>query len=364
MSNAISLCLLTMTLMLASACNKTTSSKASGTDNMASSSPVMIMTFNVENLFDTEDDPEKYDNTYLPLSAKQSDEHKAYCAQIDVDRWRDDCLNRDWNDHILERKLSVLAKAILQVRKGQGPDIIALQEIENIMILERLRTEYLQAAGYNPAILIEGKDDRGIDVAFLSRLPLHDEPQLHDYIGPDPDPNQIEDTRGFLEATFVLPDGSLMTGFAVHFPAPYHPTVKREAAYDQLNALKNALPGDRYVFAAGDFNTTSSEDRENQMLERFVHPHWTAVHELECDGCKGTAYYAREDSWSYLDMILWSAGEAQGTEGSWSIRDGSVMIANNTPDQVSEKGTPLRFQFPQGGGVSDHWPMVFEIKLK
>jgi len=173
----------------------------------------MIMTFNVENLFDAADDPAKYDNTYLPLSAKQSDEHRAYCAKIDVEKWRDDCLNLDWSEQIIERKLSVLAKTILQVRDGQGPDIIALQEIENIMILERLRTEYLQAADYGPAILIEGQDERGIDVAFLSRLPIYDEPQLHEYKSKDPD--RDGDTRGILEATFILPDRTLMTGFSI-----------------------------------------------------------------------------------------------------------------------------------------------------
>ena len=55
---------------------------------------------------------------------------------------------------------------------GRGADIIALQEVENVAILERLRTEYLADSGYLPAILIEGQDIRGIDVAFLSRLPL------------------------------------------------------------------------------------------------------------------------------------------------------------------------------------------------
>ena len=362
MIKTISLCVLTLVFMLASACDKTQSTTTASAANIVRPSPVMIMTFNVENLFDAADDPEKYDNTYLPLSAKQSDEHKAYCAYISVDQWRDDCLNWDWNEDIIERKLSVLAKTILQVRDGQGPDIIALQEIENIMILDRLRTEYLQTAGYSPAILIEGQDERGIDVAFLSRLPIQGEPQLHDYKSNDP--SRDGDTRGILEATFILPDGTLMTGFSVHFPSPFHPTVMRENAYDQLNALKNTLPNDRHVFAAGDFNTTSLEDREKQMLERFVHPYWTAIHELGCKGCRGTTYYAQDDSWSYLDMILWSAGEKRGSDPTWTIRAGSVMIANNTPDQVTENGTPLRFQSPEGGGVSDHWPTVFELELK
>ncbi len=63
---------------------------------------VTIMTFNVENLFDNEDDAGKTDETYFALSDKQSEEHKATCNEIEVDRWRDQWLYWDWNDEILE----------------------------------------------------------------------------------------------------------------------------------------------------------------------------------------------------------------------------------------------------------------------
>ena len=359
-----SILVISLTLLLA-ACDDTSEAPGSPAADAATTEAVpsiTLMTFNVENLFDTADDPGKDDHTYLPIASKQSDEHKAKCAEISVPRWRDQCLNWDWNEDILERKLTVLAAAILQVNDGRGPDVIALQEVENIAILERLRTQYLQAADYGPAVLIDGNDSRGIDVAFLTRLPLHGEVRLHDFLVTDK--SRAGDTRGILEATFKLPDGALLTGFAVHFPAPYHPTEMRVSAYNQLNGLKSALPDDHFVFAAGDFNTTSSEDRDKKMLERFVHPLWTAVHEQGCEDCKGTNYYSREDSWSYLDMILWSAPENSGADATWGIRAGSVMIANKTSEQVTDKGTPLRFQSPEGGGVSDHWPVVFDLELK
>ncbi|MGH8165896.1 MAG: endonuclease/exonuclease/phosphatase family protein, partial [Woeseiaceae bacterium] len=155
---------------------------------------VTIMTFNVENLFDTRDDPGKDDRTYLPLARKQTEEHRTACAKVEVEHWRDQCLNWDWNEEILERKLSVVASTILQVDDGRGPDILALQEIENLNVLERLRKEYLAAAGYRPAILLEGDDARGIDVAFLSRLELADSPQLHRISFDGTDPARVADT--------------------------------------------------------------------------------------------------------------------------------------------------------------------------
>jgi endonuclease/exonuclease/phosphatase family metal-dependent hydrolase len=325
--------------------------------------PVTIMTFNVENLFDTEDDPGKDDRTFLPLAAKQTDEHIAACNSIEVPHWRDQCLNWDWNDELLERKLSVVAETILQVDDGRGPDIVALQEIENLAILERLRKDYLGAANYRPGILIDGSDERGIDVAFLSRLPLDGEPKLHPIPFDGVPQERIDDTRGILEATFRLPDGSLLTGYAVHFPAPFHPTDMRVAAYRFLNELESALPDDRATFAAGDFNTTSAENRARAMLQRLARPHWTVVHEY-CESCPGSSYYARDDSWSFLDMILWAPAENRGAQATWQIRENSVRLANNTAAQVEDDGTPARFEMPGGTGVSDHWPLVVTLEIK
>lgn len=325
--------------------------------------PVTIMTFNVENLFDNEDDPGKDDRTFLSLADKQTDEHIAACNLIEVPHWRDQCLNWDWNDEILDRKLAVVAETILQVNDGRGPDIVALQEIENLAILERLRKDYLGTANYRPGILVDGSDNRGIDVAFLSRLPLDGEPTLHPIPFPGVPQERVADTRGILEATFRLPDGQLLTGYAVHFPAPFHPTDMRVAAYNFLNQLRASLPDERAAFAAGDFNTTSAEDRERAMLQRLARPHWTVVHDY-CDACPGTSYYARDDSWSFLDMILWSPAKVRGAQATWEIRECSVYLANGSPSQTHDDGTPARFEMPGGTGVSDHWPLVFDLETR
>jgi hypothetical protein len=234
-----------------------------------------------------------------------------------------------------------------------------LQEVENAAILDRLSTEYLVGSDYLPAVLIEGQDQRGIDVAFLSRLPLAEPAKLHPLRFED-QPEREKDTRGVLEATFELPDGSLLTGFAVHFPAPFHPTGMRITAYRHLEKLRAQLPDENYVFAAGDFNTTSGEDSEQSMLERFVNPFWTAVHNIGCDECKGTHYYARDDVWSFLDMILWSP--PRDGKAGWKVDPRSVRIANRNPAQVTEDGTPARFRLEERSGVSDHWPMVMTIR--
>ena len=346
------------------ACNHNAPGADAATSEPENNAAVTIMAFNVENLFDNTDDPGKEDRTYLALADKQTRGHKAACAKIAVDRWREQCLEWDWSDEIIDRKLGVVAGVILQVDDGRGPDIVALQEVENIGILERLRTEYLGDAGYRHGILIEGGDLRGIDVAFLTRLELAGPPTLHriDFSGVGED--REYDTRGILEATFVRPDGTLLTGYSVHFPAPFHPTEMRVAAYRALNALRANLPPDRDAFAAGDFNTTAVEDREKDMLARFARPYWTVAHEVGCDGCKGTSYYAPRDDWSFLDMILWSPATDRGGNATWELRADSIRIANAAPGQVRRDGTPWRFEMPAGSGVSDHWPLIVTIESK
>lgn len=318
---------------------------------------VTLMTFNVQNLFDNIDDPGKDDKAYLPLAGKQSAEHIAACNEIAVDSWRDECLDLDWSDAAIELKLGVIADAIRQI--DGGPDIIALQEIENVEILERLRDEFLGDLGYVPAILVEGQDTRGIDVAFLTRLPLVGEPVLHPMRFAD-HPEREGDTRGILQATFELPDGERLTGFAVHFPAPFHPTTMREAAYHHLSDLRAQVPDDHAVFAAGDFNTTSAEVRGTGILDRLARPHWIIAHELGCGECRGTSYYARDDSWSFLDMILFTP--ARGEKTTWQLRADSVRVAQNRPAQVTSAGTPARFRLAEGTGVSDHWPLVVTLQ--
>ena len=312
---------------------------------------ISIMTFNVENLFDNSHDAGKNDETYLPAARKKSKIHIEKCNRIQVRRWRDQCLFWDWNDAVVERKLDVIADSIKQVNRGQGPDIIAFQEIENISILERLRNKKLSGLGYQPSVLIEGKDRRGIDVAFLAKYPAVGA-KLHEIKFPKSLKRRVGDTRPILEATFKLPTGDLLTGFAVHFPAPYHPTEMRESAYTTLNKIVGDLPEDRAVFAAGDFNTTREEDANKDMLETWVRPTWQVAHDL-CKGCPGTSYYPPKDDWSFLDMIFWR------DSNDWEMR--KSYLANKTRAQRNRDGTPKRFELPEASGVSDHWPLVLEI---
>ena len=243
---------------------------------------------------------------------------------------------------------------------GAGADVIALQEVENVNVLERLRTEHLADLGYRAPVLLEGTDNRGIDVAFLSKLPLAGEPVLHPLLVPD-FPDRQGDTRGVLQADFALPNGAVLTGFSIHFPAPFHPTGMREAAYRHLNTLLDALPDHHHAFAAGDFNTTSSEDAREGLLDAYARPRWTLAHDVGCPDCKGSYFYGRDGTWSFLDMILFAP--ARGAKTTAKIRADSVAIANAVAAQTTAEGTPRRHRSAERTGVSDHWPMIATIEV-
>lgn len=98
--------------------------------------PVRIATWNVENLFDAFDDP-----------------------------WSEDEITRP--PYATEARLEKLAAVLAEL----DADVVCLQEVENRPVLERFVRERVAQLGYE-AVLFEGNDGRGIDVALLSRLPV------------------------------------------------------------------------------------------------------------------------------------------------------------------------------------------------
>ena len=135
-----------------------------------------VMILNVDNLFVTFVVNLKVDKAFLPLSVKNTITHIKQCNKIKVTKWRNECLYLDWNKEIKNAKLANLAKNILSYKQN-GADIVALQEVENIQILNELFL-LLKPYGYKNISLLESKDRRGIDTAFISKYEIRN-PKLH-----------------------------------------------------------------------------------------------------------------------------------------------------------------------------------------
>ena len=327
---------------------------------------VSLMTYNVENLFDAVHDQGKDDYAYLPLSVKQAHpEYLAQCAKIDVPRWRDECEKTDWTEALLNEKLKRLSAVIGQVDQGRGPDILLLDEVENLGVVERLNSE-LPKAGYQTRVLLEGWDERGIDTAVLSRLPQWDTPRLHPVpyraLGKD-DPARVSKTRGILEVRLVLPGGQKAAIFAVHLPSGGAPGYLRQQAVAYLAQLQAQLPADVLAIVGGDFNINAGEEQQHGYIAKDLARDWSVSHLLGCAGCQGSYYYHTQRQWSFFDILGFSPAlnQPSGFNG-WRLDAASIRLANHSPYQTNQWGSPARFDSGRNAqGVSDHWPLYAQI---
>lgn len=319
------------------------------------------MAFNVENLFDTEHDQGKLDYTFLPLEEKRkSKEANKYCDTLGSPKWKEECLYLDWTPSTLHQKMKNIADAVLQVNDGKGPDILVLAEVENMNVLNEWVQKYLGKADYKTINLKEGMDERGIDVAIVSRLEPMGEPILYPIAFGKITSKERMDTRGILEATFQLPDSGKLTIYANHFPAPYHKKEYRIMAYRHLSELMKRKKSNAMQIAAGDFNTPGTEDRKNQILKTYVEPDWIIAHQVGYKGSQGSTYYGKDKTWSFLDMILLSKNLSDGNDWDWNPE--SFKIADQFRGQLNDAKTPQSFDPRTGLGVSDHLPLFIEIQ--
>lgn len=328
-----------------------------------SADEVSVMIFNVENLFDNIHDDNRDDQTYLPLAKKQTDEHKALCGKMTQIHYRDECMKLDWSDEVVTAKLKNVSQVILGV-DGQGPDILVMEEVENDRILGRLNKEYLAKAGYQTQVLIEGPDDRGIDIAFLSRFPMVGTPELHKipYVAKnDNDKTWMAKSRGILEVKVKLPNGETLTVFGAHFPSQANPKYWREQAVAHLTKLIGDRSAKGMVIAGGDLNITHNEEVEARFFKNTFSQVAMVSHLVGCKKCDGTHNYRKE--WSFLDAMLFSNNLGEQGKASYKLVPESITVVNKDPVHIWGQ-YPKRFKPENKEGVSDHFPLYARIVLR
>ena len=306
-----------------------------------------VMTLNVDNLFDTIDDPGKDDKAYLPIEAKYSDKHKRSCNSIRVKSWKNECLYLDWDEDTKNSKLANLVNSITSYDQS-GPDVLALQEVENINILNQLY-KLLEPYGYKEIQLLEGNDYRGIDTALISKFKLLDA-KLH-YITFTGE-FENKDTRPILDITLNA-YGKKLKIYNVHFPSGFHDVSMR---LDSLNVLQELLKAHSYPsIALGEFNVNTPEDTKLSIYESQENV-WSVAHINGCNDCKGSYYYNYLKKWEFLDSIFLSKDR-----GISYVAD-SINIHRTSDNAYAETGKPKNFNPSTKNGVSDHLPVVAKIK--
>jgi len=335
---------------------------------------VTVMSYNVENLFDTVHDEGKEDWAYLPLSTKRSDpRHQAACAKVSNPTFKRDCLDLDWSAQALQTKVKNIASVISTSFEGQGPDIALFNEVENFNALEELQKNGLRNKGYKEIVLIEGPDSRGIDVAILSRLPLI-ATRSHEVTLPEQNGKPAHPTRSILEATFKIGNKKL-TVFVNHWPSQSNPTENRVAAAKVL--VKAALAADargESVLAMGDFNSLR-EELNGPVGAVLQNDFVDGIEERLADKTQKMAMPGShwfKGSWSFLDraFVLQNSLDNQGMKIDWTDLDVHapdfalrVNEYRRRDGSVVKTHIPYRFDAKQRTGFSDHLPLVLELSL-
>jgi len=270
---------------------------------------VRIATFNVLNLFDGEDDP-YHDDEGTRTKPKEE-----------------------------------LAKIAATLREVDA-DVVALQEVENRFYLERFRDQFLGDMGYREIVLVEGNNNRGIDVALLSRFPVGPVTSYRHLRFSDGDGQPMSFRRDLLRARLEPPDVKPFDVFVVHLKskgggeAETLPIRLGEARQVRriVDAILDAQPSARFVIC-GDFNDTI----DSEPLQAIRGQGTTALRAVT-DKLAATERitYNKDPYRSQIDFIWCSPGMAR------CYQDGSARILQGT---VSSQG-------------SDHNPVVAAFNLR
>ncbi|HEX7675696.1 MAG TPA: endonuclease/exonuclease/phosphatase family protein [Bdellovibrio sp.] len=323
---------------------------------------ISIMSFNMENLFDTVHTPGHEDYTYLPLALKQSDPamREGCIKSNDSERRRNECLSTNWTPEALDKKLTNISKVVLGV-DGNGPDNLMIMEIESDVVLKQLN-DHLKEAKYITQVIIDGPDKRGINVAFLSRFPLVGKPVLHPIPWKpknDDDKKWMERSRRILEVTVKAPNGDPITFFIAHFPSQANPTYWRQQIAQYMVDLMKSKGPNAIVVAGGDLNITHEEESDTHIFRDILSQGGAVSHFVGCKDCPGSHNYKK--SWSFLDAQIYSPSLLKEGSASYELEPQTIDIIRYNPVHLKKGKYPKRWDYDAQDGVSDHFPLYARL---
>lgn len=315
-----------------------------------------IAFYNLENLFDTINHPEKNDEA-SPMMEMQGDRSEVY-----------------WD------KIENLAEVISQIGEDKtktSPAIIGVAEAENRAVLEDLvKSEKLKSKNYE-IIHYESPDKRGIDVALLYQ-PRYFTPIHHEVFNPNIYEGRYKiKTRSQLLVSGHL-DDELIHVIVNHWPSrrggeQKSRPLREKAAYQNLKIIEQLEwhEKDPKVFIMGDFNDDPINSSFKNVLQTKADKKDVQEGDLynpyENMFKKGFNTLGYGDNLNLFDQIVITSpildkGEKEYT----SYKMYKAAIFNKrflTTKKGRFKGYPFRsFSYSRyTGGYSDHYPVYLYL---
>lgn len=361
-------------------------------------STIEIMSYNVENLFDTQKDAGKNDWSYLPKSTKGKVEA---CKKVTSKYRREECYNADWTQAKLDIKLSQIKDVVLKERKVL-PAILVVSEIENNNVVGMLAKQL----GYKHHYTSESPDYRGVDLGVmfnetkdLKYVSKREHELKGDYFKKRP-------SRNIFEVQFKLGKNDLYV-FANHWPSLGNPDEARVTAATILKKRideilkKNPKAA---VVAVGDFNTIPELKKEGNKhpfrdillkdgtiidVEKTFRSDKSVKKEKVDALPPGTYYYARNSQWNHLDRVFVPKKMLSDKSPVKVILDSYAIYAPDfirepqpasafdddmeemrgrgfKADTTKKQTAPNRYDHlatnKEKAGFSDHFPILFKLQ--
>lgn len=315
-----------------------------------------IAFYNVENLFDIENDSLTFDDDRTPEGK---------------DNWT---LDR------YEKKIEHISRVLSEIGNditNTSPDIIGLCEVENNAVIEDLIAhKNLQDKNYG-IVHFDSPDERGIDVALLykkaafipnsyksHRLLLFNEDGFRDYSR-----DQLV-VGGFL-------DNEQFYFIVNHWPSRSGGEARskpnRMAAAELNKRIIDSIvrfDANAKIISMGDLNDDPTSDSLKKVLRTKGKPNTLEPNDLfnpmERLFKKGVGSLAYRDKWNLFDQLFFTANLVSKPKDSYSFWKAAVFTPSYLLDPSGRyKGYPLR-TYAGGsyvGGYSDHFP-VFMYLIK
>ncbi|WP_321479648.1 endonuclease/exonuclease/phosphatase family protein [uncultured Bacteroides sp.] len=328
------------------------------TISIAKEKPYKVVFYNLENFFDTINDPEIHDDEFTPEGPKE------------------------WTTAKYNKKLNNIERVFFDIASidKNYPIVIGVSEVENRGVLEDIvATPKLAPANYRIAHF-DSPDARGIDVAFLYR------PDVFKIEGKRPVKANVPSIPDFRTRDILTMWGTIQNEpfffMVAHWPSRLGgkeaSEFKRIAIAKQMRNIADSVmqvnPATK-IIAMGDFNDDPTDQSISEGLQaKFKLKNLTPkdLYDPYADMLKaGYGTLAYNDAWNIFDNIVVSGNLAKASAGTFKLEkaSGSKFYGNifkqhyMVQKEGRYKGYPLRTYVGNNfqGGFSDHFPVYIYI---